>query len=201
MIYGIGDSHIGVFEGSPEVVIHYVGPTTAYQLMNPKSTSEGGKKVYEFLATNCQYKKGTIILSFGEIDCRLHIYRHHMETGKPISLLIAYTVANYARFIVHLEKFNFGRLAILGVPPVGTYPNSLNLVHFAARPLRADITRRFNNLMARVCNKAGWSYLDLYPLCSDEDGFMKDDLAQDDVHCKKTIAPQLLNALAVSQVN
>ena len=73
----IGDSHSLLFQ-NPLFKIKYIGPATAFKLGYKDSTTQSRKKIIKIL--NGISPSSTVLLVFGEIDCRLHIYNVHRNT-------------------------------------------------------------------------------------------------------------------------
>lgn len=94
-IFVIGDSHIEVFKDLYSIVRCGLGPATTFNLVKVDSTTQSNKKLYAALGR--MNRKDIAILVLGEIDCRIHIYYHHIEQKKSISDLINGTIRRYGR--------------------------------------------------------------------------------------------------------
>jgi len=129
MIYVIGDSHAQFFtdlkpgEWQERGQFRAIWTTdsakrspTAYGLVNPDSKSGGRKWLFRALAT--VPTGSTVLLSYGEIDCRAHIVKEsHLSLHDPIYHAWA-SALNYARVIEEIER-DFGYdVWALAPPPV-----------------------------------------------------------------------------------
>jgi hypothetical protein len=196
MIYAVGDSHSYICSGQPgfvwmyhELVPNKLKGPTAHNLVNPHSASGMRGRILE-LAESLDPEQDQFILSFGEIDCRVHIYRQHMKTGKDIVELIGETIERYLRFVAELEEKGF-RVWVLGVPPCGTQGNKYDFDYYPSPEQQREIFRLFNDRMREVCP----GYIDVYSRTVNEEGIMKKEYVRDDIHLNKKAFPIVLEKL------
>lgn len=172
LIHVIGDSHVQVFKGiSKYVLIHRLGPSTAYNLGRKGSTGD------------------ILVLVFGEIDCRIHIYNQYEKNKRKftISEWIDRTIASYGDVLEQLNGLGMN-FAVYSVPPVGTAGNAYGHPHYATREIRGMITREFNQKLKLLCRQKGYKFLDIYSAVCDERGFMPEEYAFDDTHLNGKVA-------------
>jgi lysophospholipase L1-like esterase len=167
LIHVIGDSHVQVFKGmSKYVLIHRLGPSTAYNLGRKASTTNSNSQLFRIVENSS--RRDIVVLVFGEIDCRIHIYNQYEKNKR---------------------QFTIGmRLAVYSVPPVGTAGNAYGYPHYATRETRGTITREFNQKLKLLCRQKGYKFLDIYSAVCDERGFMPDQYAFDDTHLNGKVA-------------
>ena len=92
-----GDSHVSLFEGINGFEVYRVGAATAFNLMNPKSSSNAREKILEVLRNKSP--KGTaVLLSFGELDIRVHIVKSALNKGLSLDTACENTVDAYIQF-------------------------------------------------------------------------------------------------------
>jgi hypothetical protein len=100
LIYVIGDNHTSFFKFQKGFVVYHIGPATAY-ILSKNSSTNFNKKLYQILQ-NINKNKDILILVFGEIDFRIHIYYQYMkqERKKSINDLIIDTIVSYGNVLI-----------------------------------------------------------------------------------------------------
>jgi hypothetical protein len=184
MIHIIGDSHSLTFEGAKGVKCHWMDAWTAHNLW---------KKV-ERLKLEIVNPADTYWFLFGEIDCRMHIYRKHMSLGKSLGRLIDDTVDNYVKAVATFSEFNIG---IMAVPPQGYQDNFYDFDFYASQKTRQQITDGFNFALENECHDANIRFIDIWglgyeKLPDDVFSWPENDFKEDKCHIKNAIAIRLL---------
>ena len=80
VVHVMGDSHVGIFLKKKPFVAHWFGPATAYRLKSPTSTTGSNRRLLRVLR-HVVREKDKVLLVFGEIDCRVHIYNCLLYTS------------------------------------------------------------------------------------------------------------------------
>jgi lysophospholipase L1-like esterase len=135
-------------------------------------------------------KRDVVLLVFGEIDARVHIYLQYGKSGKTISidLIIDTTVERYGQAILKLKNEGFA-VCVHGIPPAAS-KEFITALPFSGRPReRSEISRKFNVKLREYCNTIGVTYVDIQSIASDESGFIKKYYLADEVHCNRRIVP------------
>lgn len=187
LIHVIGDSHVQAFKDiSLYVLIHRVGPSTAYNLQRKSSTTNSNKQLFKIIGKS--NRRDIFILVFGEIDCRIHIYNQYKKNeGKStISELIDKTIANYGDVLDQLSQLGIN-FTVYSVPPAGRAENTFGSPHYASREMRGMITGEFNQKLKLLCRERGYKFLDVYSAVCDRNGFMCDEYAFDDTHLNSKV--------------
>ncbi|MFH1150622.1 MAG: SGNH/GDSL hydrolase family protein [Actinomycetota bacterium] len=189
VVHVIGDSHAKVFKGEEPFVVHRLGRATAYNLRKEKSMT----KSRERLMKTVRYVDGdrdSIVMVFGEIDCRIHIYDKHMESGGESSIddLIGSTVSSYGEVLEMLKGMGFD-LYVYGVPaPVRAgNENLFDSRYYAAPGTRSYIYSEFNERLGEHCRVHGYPYIDIHSRIADADGFMRPEYVADRIHPNKKV--------------
>lgn len=185
LIYVIGDSHAKVFEKQKMFIVYHLGAATAYKLKDKVSTTNSNQKLFSVIKRI--KKRDIVMLVFGEIDCRIHIYNEHKKSGISIRGLIGQTISRYGDVLRQLDArgVNF---FVLGVPPASRrksiLPTSVfyGLQFYASSDIRSKINREFNQRMKDFCQENYYKYIDVYSKTSDKNGFMMEEYAKDDIH-------------------
>ncbi len=182
IIQVIGDSHSNAFSDiSYCCVVHHIGPATAHNLSKENSSTSSREKLLCVLRG--KRKKDLIVLVFGEIDCRIHIYYQYMKNGCQGTLteLIDKTISNYGRAMTYLGSSGIEPIICSVVPP-GPQGNVHNYPYYPSREIRSDITKEFNLKLKLLCEEKGYQFLDIYSGLHDEKGFLIDAYCDDGTH-------------------
>jgi hypothetical protein len=200
LLHVIGDSHSWSLRDCSGAVIHNIGPATAYNLINPNSTGQYGRKLFD-IVRRIDRRKDTVMLVFGEIDCRVHIYHHFMKSGGTVTMgdLMNRTVNHYGAVMERLKSEGV-HFCVCGIVPatghVIRYPIYATAVmrrrmcqdfarHYpyqAPPETRSIINREFNAKLKRYCLQHGYRYFDIYSHTADARGFIKDEYREDEIH-------------------
>ena len=153
--------------------MHHIGPATMHNLNKKESTTKSNEKLFTALE-KVNIKKDVVMLVFGEIDCRLHIYHQYIKQREKhsISELIDKTIANFSEVLDKIKTKGV-RLCILGIPAVGTEENKYNFEFFPTPEIQSQIYKEFNDRIKQFCDRKKYPYIDIYSKVSDERGFIK----------------------------
>ena len=188
LIHVIGDSHAKVFQGNWPFIAHHIGAATAYNLVKRHSATNSNAKLLRIL----QRIKRTdlVILVFGEIDCRIHIYYQFRKNGekRSINQIIDNTISYYGKTINEIRERGL-RPCICSVSPATAIGNEYNVPFYATTVMRSRITRKFNIKLQVFCEKNNYPYIDIYSKVSDENGLMLQEYAADEIHLNSRVIP------------
>jgi lysophospholipase L1-like esterase len=187
-VFVIGDSHTNIFSKSPLFQVFHIGPATAYNLMKEGSSTKANEKINEIL--NIVKKGDIVLLVFGEIDCRIHIFyqfKKNHET-QTISELIQRTIHNYCNCIRKIKNQGI-EVCICGITPPGEEGNIYHYPYYADRKLQQKIYQEFNSELKSHCDDFRICFLDIFPLVSDDSGFLLKEHSDDGLHLNKKILP------------
>lgn len=209
MIYVIGDSNVFVFVDNKEFDVRHIGPITAHNLnkIRPGNMTTAGTKIfgqvgYTGLINTVNKENDSIMLVFGEIDCRIHIYYQFMKRNYnkvdskkcTITELIDNTIHNYGIVMKQLADMNI-KFYICGIPPPGCEKNIYNYLWYATPEIHSKIYREFNHRLKNFCEQKSYRYLDIYSKIVDQDGFMKKEYAEDCVHLNNKALPFIVDMI------
>ncbi len=184
LIYVVGDSHVEPFRGSMPFLAYHLGAATAYNLSNKNSSTGSNIKMFKVIAKLGQ--KDAVMLCFGEIDCRIHIYYQHKKSeGKyPIAELIDRTISNYGEVMAQLRErgVNF---CVYCVSPATKVDNEYKYPFYGTPEIRSRINRMFNERLKAHCESNGYVFIDIYDKVADRDGLMLQEYAGDDIHLNR----------------
>jgi hypothetical protein len=148
-IHILGDSHALCFDGAKDVIPHWLGARTAHNLY----------KQYDKIKSFFEDPFDTYWFYFGEIDCRIHIYRLWKETGTQRHDLIETTIDNYLGAI---RMFDDWDIAVMALPPQGYQDNFFSYEHYASHNQRQQLTDVFNFELENECHKSGIRFIDIW---------------------------------------
>ena len=201
-VYVVGDSHTWVFQRRLGVMSIHLGPIT----LNRFGRNGQAKKLFEAAfrwPKNLQwlpfpYPKATsiIVLSFGEIDVRVHVDRISSERNAPPFEVIDQLAASAISGICELRLLTNARLVFLGPPPPvrnftdEKYPTSGPFEERVKwmRYLKLQISSRINELKDEnvfFCDVS-------YPF-ETSDGELNKDFSDGTVHYNRIVGDQLMD--------
>ena len=116
-------------------------------------------------------KASLVLLSVGEIDCRIDEgLIKHSENSSKVNLeeLIHNTVTNYINYVTNLNKEFNHKIIIQGVP----CPNiEFKKYDVASIEKLAEVIKIFNRTLNELSKQRKFNFLDLYSLTNDGEGF------------------------------
>ncbi len=184
LIHVVGDSHVIPFRGSMPFLAHHLGATTAYNLVNKNSSTKSHEKLFKVIGKI--RKKDVVMLCFGEIDCRIHIYYQHRKSNGKYSIneLIDWTISNYGQVMAQLKErgVNF---CVYCVSPATNVENEYKYPFYGTPEIRSQINRTFNDKLRAFCVMNGYRFIDIYDKVADKDGLMLQEHAGDEIHLNK----------------
>ena len=182
-IHTFGDSHSN--NGWSGIINHKLGPRLCY--------SFGRDKLNCIDICKCNIKEGdTIIFCLGEIDCRCHIHKHINETT-AYEDIINNIVDNYfetIKLMVITLQLKLKNVCVYNVVPPVQKHNTYEQV--AAPYLGSDKDRQnyvlcFNKKLKEKCQEYNYIFFDIYDKYIDENGFLRKDLSDDNVHIRNGV--------------
>ena len=175
-LYVIGDSHTLVSHGLSIKKLNNSFLCKSKLIMGCKQWHLGNssRNKYKFKFENifCSLPKSSeVLLSIGEIDCRLDegIIKYNRNYSKKNRKdLIVIIVENYLNYIYELNLLNQHKINIQGVP-------CPNIETKSASKEKVDelieLIKEFNTLLKKKSKEKGYSFLDLHKLTNRGDGF------------------------------
>jgi hypothetical protein len=183
VVHTFGDSH--ALFGWAGVKHHYLGPILCY--------SFGKEKLNRCDISKYDIEDGdTIIFCFGEIDCRCHIHKHITEENSYQNI-IDNLVENYFEAIcVNIIncKVQLKNICVYNiVPPIQKINTSENLEYpyLGSDEERKSYVLYFNQKLKEKCAENNYLFFDIYNYYIDENGFLRKDLSDHNVHIRNGI--------------
>ncbi len=181
-VFRIGDSHC---------INGWCGPLHTYKHCGSLLCYTFGKHPFAKCDLNRYqiFDNHVVVFCFGEIDCRCHIYKHVSES-RTYQSIIDDIVKNYFTAIqAHVQKTIAKNLTICVynvVPPV----RKETVEQDPEYPCRGTDNERksyvlyFNQKLKEYCEEYRYIFFDIYDNYCDEDGFIKKELSDGNVHIK-----------------
>jgi hypothetical protein len=184
LVHVIGDSHVIPFRGTMPFLAHHLGAATAFNLTKKNSSTRSNEQLFKVV--NKLGEEDTAMLSFGEIDCRIHIYYQHKKSNGrySISELIDRTISNYGEVMAQLKQSGVN-FCVYCVSPAANVDNEYKYPFYGTVEVRSQINRMFNEKLEAFCRSNGYKFIDIYDRVSDKDGLMLKEYADDEIHLNK----------------
>lgn len=186
-IYVLGDSHTDLFTNnrigdkvfiaseekkwflaanyscSPFVITYHLDAVLAYSLGRFGTTNKVTEKVEYLLEKGFIPPRSYLVLSFGEIDCRVHVKRQSEINSKVISETVSNIVENYIKFAIGLRDKGF----IVGIyGPPGSQsddiPSDPLFPKYGSEEERNRIIEIYNTELSEQCKLHKIYFFSLY---------------------------------------
>ena len=159
MIHVIGDSHSWMFRGLGEV--HHVGGTTMHHV---------GVQGID-LASCGVVEDDTLILVFGEIDCRCHLGRISTEAKVRLEHVVRPTVGLYCRVARDMiNDHGVSRVLISCIVPPSSHGDAPSVPFYGSLADRVEVTMMVNRCLANECERRRLQFVDFYDSYALPDG-------------------------------
>jgi hypothetical protein len=176
-VHTVGDSHSTFIHGSfPEwVQQNHLGPKTCYSF---------GIASPRYVLNNT--KPGdSVIFCLGEIDCRCQVHKIITET-KTYQYIINYIIDKYFEAIRYIVAHLGVHTYIYNVVPPSKEEDlphaSLGYPVMGSNEERKTYVLYFNKRLKEKCTEYGFTFFDIYDDYVDQDGFLKRELSDGNVH-------------------
>lgn len=191
MLHTFGDSHAKFgFRDIPNIRINELGARLCYTFASQRFNVLNIKNY----GVN---ENDSVVFSFGEIDCRAHIYKFVNETT-PYEQIIDSLTENYFTAIkTNVDQYKNIKTIIYNVVPPSDvllihsqeeYKTLILVKHSNAIPWKGSNQERqnyhvyFNKKLKELCARYNYIFLDVYDKYSDHNGFLKRELSDYNVH-------------------
>ncbi len=204
-IYCIGDSHALFFRGKnsakisgvgllPFFKICYLGPALAYNLCEWNTRSSGREQLSSCL--DHLPKGATVLLAFGEIDCRCHVVKQMEKTGKTMESVVADIAARYLQVIREITERGF-RVVVWGPPPSARDEIKIDPKYPAVGTCkeRNQAVALFGKYLERGLVSTSAQYVSLFNKFLDQRGETQADCHFDGVHLSQKAMPLAIKEL------
>lgn len=200
----LGDSHCDLFNEDPtrkrgtwldknlsdKFDCRWLGPITLWRVCRDKRNAvDFENPIYYYpnigCDTNTKLIPGqTVILFFGEIDVRCHLYNF-----QPIEKTIESMCKNLKEWLFNfIDKYDIHISSIMPTMALEKCTSSVSSLTFLGdNQFRSNATLYFNNTIKKICQELHIGYFDIYNLYADENNLLNFNKSDGIVHGIKTI--------------
>tara|TARA_B100001093_G_C26670181_1_gene945841 strand:+ start:58 stop:699 length:642 start_codon:yes stop_codon:yes gene_type:complete len=199
-IHTFGDSHVGE-TGQPDISKGFIGPCKKngwpedikHHHMGPVLCNSFGTKGLEWVdISNFDLEEeDTLVFSFGEIDCRCHVYKHvnELQTYKDV---IDRLINNYFNAIkANLDRLDItlGNVCVYNIPPPSRENDcpGIDTPYVGTDEERKLAYLYFNKLLNEKCQENRYIFINIYDKYTNKDGFIIRDITDGWVHIEDGI--------------
>ncbi len=175
--------------------VFHVGPATAWKAGDPGSSTRSREKI-EILLRKDLRPGSPVLLSFGEIDCRIHMAKAVLAGGR-IDEVVEKTAAKFVRLPQAIAARGF-RPVVWGPPQIIPKDQALSSPTFpflGPWELRRDITYAYIASLREHCAKAGIPFVALAGLYHPPERKADKALFHDGTHLSQRLMPLALTEL------
>lgn len=215
LIHCIGDSHVSFFGGSDRIQpvwpdashdclpwfrTYHVGPALAYNLKQ-LGTQVGGREKLFYILANEIPQQSIVLLSFGEIDCRVHLLKQAETRIRPVEEMVAICLDRY--FEVVQEIASQGHKVIV-YNAVASRPKSRRFTKnedtdyptYGTQSARNRVIHLFNEGARARCKTEHFLFLDTPSTITDSSGSPLIWYFFDNIHLSQRAMPATLMRLS-----
>ncbi|WP_193211582.1 hypothetical protein [Luteolibacter marinus] len=175
--------------------VFHVGPATAWKAGDPGSSTRSREKI-EILLKKDVKPGSKVLLSFGEIDCRIHMAKAVLA-GKPVEDVVAKTAAKFIKLPQAIAARGF-KPVVWGPPQIIPKEEKLTSPTFpfiGPWSLRRDITYAYIEQLRAHCSDSGISFIALSGLYHEPMEMADRELFHDGTHLSQRLMPLALAEL------
>ena len=213
VVHVIGDSHAALFSGRDSMIdawprssrdpsgrfrAYRLGPVLTYRLSDLAATARGREKLLATLAYGPVPPRGTVMLCFGEIDCRYHLLRQAESQGRGVEEVVSECVARYARVVLEVQAMGFAT-CVWGVIPANEVAPGEEDPEYPFRGTaheRSAVARIFNGLLADRLEPHGVPVISIFDSLVGPDGLPRRGYYMDPVHLSQAALPLAIEAVS-----
>lgn len=185
IVHVVGDSHTRSFRYQYPIVVHHLGGATAHNLVAESSTTDSRFKLLRIIG-KINLVSDRVLLVFGEIDCRLHIYRSFQDQSPQCDMqsIVDATIKRYFSVVGEIKSSGC-KLVVCGVPPAAHDVSNRGFPVRGPLEARIEIARLFNGALERESSNCGVDFLDIHSFTVDAEGLTLDRFSRDGVHLNR----------------
>lgn len=211
-IYCIGDSHVSVFSGlgtkyNPYMVpilpkrakvnLSYFIPIRLGSVLAYNSYRYAKKieKLLKLKSLNFNKSKDYVLLSFGEIDIRVHILKQSKLQNKSLKQIIKLTISRYYNLISYLYSHGY-KIIIYG--PIASAKESVIVERFSSYGSCKDrnkATDEFTRQLIELTKQYNIPFITIFYEMIDENYETKDSFLMDNIHLSSNFLFMIINLL------
>lgn len=187
-IFTIGDSH-AVWSFAIDG-IKYPRVTHSLRIATPYSWTmhRVGRDSIDFTSIGFP-KESIMLLSFGWIDINFQHIDKQIELGRAVDEIINTLVNAYINVLVQNRNRGQTHIGVMNILPPTTDDDKIIFTEVlpngpSSIEIRAGFTKKMNSVLKQKCSEFNLLYLNLHDAYVNEDGSLKKDLSDGNVHLK-----------------
>lgn len=190
--YVIGDEQVNIFNNEKNCKVFNLGLMTAFSLGNQESRLDNKNKVLDIVKQCDKDKK--IILSFGELDCRMNIYYQYIRDNKEndLNYFLLFTIERYLDFVMQLKEMGY-KVIILGIPPASE--DIIDLEVYPDLETRVYIHSVFNTILNHKSIKGDIDYIEIWKV-NKKTNSLDQKYSDNGIYYNKDILPDIWKEIA-----
>jgi hypothetical protein len=180
--------------------VYHTGPSTAWKAAEFGSSTRNREKI-EWLLNKKVAPGSRVMLSFGEIDCRIHLPKQVMS-GKPLGETVEKAADHFLPLARRVKALGFD-CTIWGVSQITPRHENdprASLPAVGALELRHEITYAFIAAMEERCQAEGIRHVALAGTYNPPNEIMPEEVFHDGVHLSQVMMPHALKTLQAAGV-
>jgi hypothetical protein len=210
IIYCIGDSHVSVFGGVnkmsdgwpsvydilPQFRTYKLGPVLAYNT----ATEFHSTRSVLFTILNLIPAKSSVLLCYGEIDCRVHILKQAELKKTNADIITKECAERYFGTVQEIKNLGFNVIVWAAIPTKSCdifkyVEDKEKYPHYGSYAKRNQITKIFNDTLEQQCKENSILFTSLFDKLIDENLRAKDkEYYIDSVHLSQKAMPLIIEA-------
>jgi hypothetical protein len=217
-IHCIGDSHSSFFSGLDRIQpnwpatsldqllwfkTHHIGPALAYNLTKSGTTILGRESLLAVIASKASLDD-YILLSFGEIDCRVHLVKQAHKKTIHLEAAVDACLDEYFKVVREIMALGYKVIVYNITPPrfskkhrgVDYEKSEAELVAVGTWEQRQKAATLFNAGAKDRCAKSGAKFIETTHQLIDKHGRLMPFFLMDNVHLAQRAMPATLVELA-----
>jgi hypothetical protein len=207
IIYCIGDSHVSFFSGSDRIIPlspdnkqskypifkpYRLGASLAYNCFKYNTKTQSREKL-DFLLKKVIEPKSRILLSFGEIDCRVHLVLQAEKKNVSIDKVVEECIEQYMRLVDYLISRKYTVILWNVVPTTICPDQNKNYPSNGTLEQRTQATIVFNKMLEKEANIRRIDFWSIFNQITDNSGIMISKYFYDCVHLSNIAMPLVLS--------
>jgi len=209
VIHCIGDSHVSFFSGenkiqprwpelsndkTPLFKTYRVGPSLAYNLCEVGTKTRGRENLFAILESIPL--GSSVMLCFGEIDCRAHILEQSELQKRNVPAIVKECVERYFTVICEVREKGYQVMVWNVIPPcLDSTPINPEFPRYGTCLERTEVTRAFNEYLSFLCREKAIIFISIFENLLDSKGKRKNNLFLDQTHLASAAIPYVLQKL------
>lgn len=205
-IYAFGDSHIRLLYGVRGLYAAHIGPVTLYRAGRPGEARQLYKTAFRWRFLPSRYPlpfpqphpRATIVLSFGEIDCRCHVGLQIERHGAHPDFVIDDLVSRAEALVETICGLGRCRVLFLALPPPSSNGYSHEFPIMGELPDRIAWCRAINSGVGdRLAERRDLNvgFVDYTAAVTAADGSLLESMSDGGVHLSKACRPLVLGCI------